>query len=158
RAPSAGPLTLGISVLQRAQDGGQQGTYYLVAIKRELLARDNELAVVLPHEWLSHAAMGLRAEKAGVFEAHRVYWGNEGRAKLVGWVVAAELGAALSQYNKDLIASYLSEAGGYERHLRMRSDFYARLYARSQLADPVTAMQELETALRERLAALERRA
>ena len=113
-----------------------------IKLNRHYLQTDpgrKELAATLAHELFGHAHRFTQAKRKDLMEAYGAYTDDETNARMIEWVVTAELGAKLeSGFTWD----YLKSPKDYYREIATTSESYAEGLTRAEMADPVQAYQE----------------
>lgn len=135
----------GRRVLQAS--GGNTQTWEnppLVTLNKDYLDTDPDYrrvatASTLGHELFGHAFEIQRAKKAGIpSDAVYYYRGDEAGSGLVGWLVQAELGGALSNGH---MWNYLADPEVYHAGLKTNLPYYSTTLSLAEMRAPVATLE-----------------
>ncbi|MFA5137669.1 MAG: hypothetical protein WC728_00435 [Elusimicrobiota bacterium] len=98
-----------------------------------------DTAAVLAHELFGHAYRFTQSRRKNLNEAYDLYTDDETNARMIEWVIAAEMGSKLES---SLTWDYLKSPKDYYREIATTSDSYSVELTRGEMADPVKAYRE----------------
>ncbi|TBR17093.1 hypothetical protein EPO15_17705 [bacterium] len=104
-----------------------------VHLNRNFLAIDDgtrDGASTLAHEFLGHSRQALKARRAGVAGAMRVWDQDEPNAGAVGWTAGLEMGLPATE---GWMWSWVGDPAGYPQALKTNQAYYAGTFSRDEM-------------------------